>query len=69
MYSGFLQWCGDCGSPLFAMSRSDLAPAYTCGTYHRRGLKGCTSHHIRVDKRDELLKGYVWKLADSSLPC
>ena len=65
VYSGFLQ-CGDCGSPLFAMSRSDLAPAYTCGTYHRRGLKGCTSHHIRVDKLDELLKGYVRKLADSS---
>ena len=65
VYSGFLQ-CGDCGSPLFAMSRSDLAPAYTCGTYHRRGLKGCTSHHIRVDKLDELLKSYVRKLANSS---
>lgn len=50
---------------MFAMSRSDLAPAYTCGTYHRRGLKGCTSHHIRVDKLDELLKSYVRKLADS----
>lgn len=65
VYSGFLQ-CGNCGSPMFAMSRSDLAPAYTCGTYHRRGLKGCTSHHIRVDRLDELLKSYVRKLADSS---
>lgn len=65
VYSGFLQ-CGDCGSPLFAMSRSDLAPAYTCGTYHRRGLKGCTSHHIRVDRLDELLKSYVRKLAENS---
>lgn len=65
VYSGFLQ-CGDCGSPLFAMSRSDPAPAYTCGTYHRRGLKGCTSHHIRVDKLDELLKSYVRKLAENS---
>lgn len=65
VYSGFLQ-CGDCGSPLFAMSRPDLAPAYTCGTYHRRGLKGCTSHHIRVDKLDELLKSYVRKLAENS---
>ena len=27
--------------------------------------KGCTSHHIRVDKLDELLKSYVRKLADS----
>ena len=65
VYSGFLQ-CGDCGSPMFAMSRSDLAPAYTCGTYHRRGLKGCTSHHIRVDKLDELLKSYVRKLTENS---
>ena len=65
VYSGFLQ-CGDCGSPMFATSRSDLAPAYTCGTYHRRGLKGCTRHHIRVDKLDELLKRYVRKLADNA---
>jgi NADH pyrophosphatase NudC (nudix superfamily) len=48
IYSGFL-FCGDCGSPMFAMSRRDLKDAYRCGTYHRRGLKGCTSHHIRVD--------------------
>ena len=65
VYSGFLQ-CGDCGSPMFAMSRSDLKPAYTCGTYHRRGVKGCTSHHIRVDKLDELLKAYVAKLMETS---
>ena len=31
VYSGFL-FCGDCGSPMFAMSRSDMRPAYTCGT-------------------------------------
>ena len=65
VYSGFL-FCGDCGSPMFAMSRRDLAPAYTCGTYHRRGLAGCTSHHIRVDKLDELLKSYVLKLLENS---
>lgn len=65
VYSGFLE-CGDCGSPMFAMSRRDLAPAYTCGTYHRRGLAGCTSHHIRVDKLDELLKSYVLKLLGNS---
>lgn len=65
VYSGFLE-CGNCGSPMFAMSRRDLAPAYTCGTYHRRGLAGCTSHHIRVDKLDELLKSYVLKLLENS---
>ena len=65
VYSGFLE-CGDCGSPMFATSRSDLKPAYTCGTYHRRGLAGCTSHHIRVDRLDYLLKLYVQKVMDCS---
>lgn len=65
VYSGFLI-CGDCGAPMFSMSRGDLRPAYTCGTYHRRGLKGCTSHHTRVDLLDELLKRYIQKVKDSS---
>ena len=64
-YSGFLE-CGDCGSPMFAMSRRDIKDAYRCGEYHRRGVKGCTSHHIRVDKLDELLKIYVKKIKDNS---
>ena len=64
-YSGFL-YCGDCGAPMFSMSRPDLKPAYTCGTYHRRGRKGCSSHHIRVDKLDELLKRYVQVVRDNS---
>ncbi|MBQ8929739.1 MAG: recombinase family protein [Oscillospiraceae bacterium] len=65
VYSGFLE-CGDCGSPMFAMSRADLKDAYRCGTYHRRGLKACTSHHIRVDKLDEMLKLYLQKVKDNS---
>ena len=65
VYSGFL-FCGDCGSPMFAMSRRDLSAAYTCGTYHRRGRAGCSSHHIRVDKLDELLKIYVRRVMDNS---
>ena len=64
-YSGFLV-CGDCGAPMFSMSRRDLKPAYTCGTYHRRGLKGCTSHHTRVDVLDTLLKLYIRKVRDGS---
>ena len=63
VYSGFLV-CGDCGAPMFAMSRGDLRSAYTCGTYHRRGRAGCTSHHIRTDKLDELLKSYVRQVMD-----
>ena len=60
-YTGLL-FCGDCGSPMFSMSRKDLDPAYTCGTYHRRGRKGCTSHHTRVDFLDSILKLYISKV-------
>ena len=51
VYSGFLE-CGDCGAPMFALSRRDLKP--------------CTTHHIRVDKLDELVKLYVQKVRDNS---
>ena len=64
-YSGFLE-CGDCGSPMFSMSRKGRPEAYRCGEYHRRGVKGCTSHHIRADKLDEMLKLYVQKIKDNS---
>lgn len=63
-YSGFM-FCGDCGSPMFSMSRPDLSPAYTCGTYHKRGLKGCTSHHIRVDVLDRMLKEFILRVRDN----
>ncbi|MDE7218230.1 MAG: recombinase family protein [Oscillospiraceae bacterium] len=64
-YSGFLV-CGDCGSPMFSMSRKGRPEAYRCGEYHRRGVKGCTSHHIRADRLDELLKIYVQRVKDNS---
>jgi len=31
-YTSWL-FCGDCGSPMFSRSRSNLAPSYICGTY------------------------------------
>ena len=64
-YSGHI-FCGDCGSPMFTMSRTDLPTAYRCGNYHQRGLKGCTSHHTRVDMLDELLKSFIRKVKDNS---
>ena len=64
-YSRYL-FCGDCGSPMFSMSRPDLKPAYVCGTYHRRGRKGCTTHHIHVEQLDALLKRYVPIVRDNS---
>ncbi|MBQ9673029.1 MAG: recombinase family protein [Ruminococcus sp.] len=64
-YSG-LMVCGDCGNPMFPMSRSDLKEAYRCGEYHKRGLKGCTSHHIRVDTLDAIVKSYLQMVRDTS---
>lgn len=65
VYTGHL-FCGDCGSPMFSMSRADLPQAYRCGTYHKRGIKGCSSHHTRVDMLDELLKSFIRKVRDNS---
>lgn len=65
IYSGFL-FCGDCGSPMFSMSRADLKEAYRCGAYHRQGLAACTSHHIRVDRLNEMVKAYVRKIQENS---
>ena len=64
-YSGLLV-CGDCGSPMFPMSRKDLRSAYRCGAYHQRGLKGCTSHHVRVDVLDTVLRVYLQKIRETS---
>ncbi|MDD6800834.1 MAG: recombinase family protein, partial [Firmicutes bacterium] len=65
VYSG-LMICGDCGSPMFPMSRSDLREAYRCGRYHQQGLKGCTSHHTRVDLLDRVVKEYLAKVRETS---
>lgn len=67
VYSGYLT-CGDCGSPMFPMSRADLKDSYRCGLYHRRGRKGCTSHHIRVDVLDQLVTEYVRKVMENASP-
>ena len=64
-YSGLL-FCGDCGSPMFSMSRKDLKPAYVCGAYHKRGLSGCTSHHIRMDVLDDMVRSYIGRVRETS---
>ena len=65
VYSGFI-FCGDCGSPMFSISSKTRPPAYTCGTYHKRGLSGCTSHHIRCETIDFALKEYIRLVRDNS---
>ena len=64
-YTGFLK-CGDCGSPMFTMSKPGSQDAYRCGLYHRRGLKGCTSHFVKTATLDQVLKTYLRKVRDGS---
>lgn len=64
-YTGFLK-CGDCGSPMFTMSRATGVDAYHCGLYHRRGRKACTSHFIRTSTLDDMLKIYLQKIRDNA---
>ena len=64
-YSGILV-CGDCGEPMFSMSRPAPKEAYHCGAYHKRGTDGCTSHFIRADKLDAMVKLYVQRVKERS---
>lgn len=65
MYTGVL-FCGDCGSPMFSRSRPELKPAYICGMYQKRGTSACTSHHIRTDVLDDILKTYIITVKENS---
>jgi len=64
VYSGFM-FCGDCGAPMFSLSRPKLS-AYHCSGYHKHGLKGCTSHYIRADVLDGILKSYILRVRENS---
>ena len=64
-YTGFLR-CGDCGSPMFTMSKPGAQDSYRCGLYHRRGLKGCTSHFVKTSTLDQVLKRYLRMVRDHS---
>lgn len=57
-YTGYL-FCGDCNSPMFSRSRTDLAPSYICGGYQKNSKGGCSTHHTRVDFLDSVLKDYI----------
>ena len=62
-YTGFL-FCADCGSPMFGISYSNRPSGYLCGAYHRRGLKGCTSHHVREADIDANVRHYLRVVRD-----
>lgn len=64
-YSGLLR-CGDCGAPMFSLSRPDLPGTYVCGTYHRRGLKGCNAHYTKIACLDAAVKHAIRQVRDNA---
>ncbi len=64
-YSGIME-CGDCGAPMFPMSRKNLKEAYRCGEYHKHGAKACSSHHIRVETLNAMVKLYLIQVRNDS---
>lgn len=63
-YTGII-YCADCGSPMFSTSNPKRPDGYVCGSYHRRGLDGCTSHHIHRKRIDEEVKSFIREVRDS----
>lgn len=63
-YSGVL-FCDDCGAPMFATTASSRPAGYTCSSYHKRGLKGCTSHHIHESVLNDAVKAYISTVRES----
>lgn len=64
-YSGLLR-CGDCGAPMFSLSRPDLPGTYVCGSYHRRGLKGCSAHYTKIACLDAAVKHAIRQVRDNA---
>lgn len=64
-YSGLLR-CGDCGAPMFSLSRPDLPGTYVCGSYHRRGLKGCNAHYTKIACLDAAVKHAIRQVRDNA---
>ena len=58
-------FCADCGAPMFTTSNPNRPHGYICGSYHRRGLKGCTSHHIHRSALNEHIKSYITTIRDN----
>lgn len=58
-------FCADCGAPMFSTSNSKRPHGYVCGSYHRHGLDGCTSHHIHKSTLDNAVKSYIITIRDN----
>ena len=65
VYSGLL-FCGKCEKPMYKRKENRKRPdCYICSKYSRegvyRGMKGCTSHRIRIEYLNEIVNTYIEK--------
>lgn len=51
---------------MFARSHKDGLTNYVCGAYHVRGIKACTSHAIRSDCLDKVVKSFLKRVRKNS---
>ncbi len=58
IYSGHIR-CGDCGFPMYAMQRPNLAPQYVCGKWFSYGKDFCTTHTVKTAVLDKILLHYL----------
>lgn len=59
-YAGLLQ-CKECNAT-FVAKWVNGEVIYVCNTYHRRGVKYCTSHRIKETEIDKLIISYLIRL-------
>lgn len=58
IYSGHIR-CGDCGFPMYAMQRPNLAPQYVCGKWFSYGKAFCTTHTVKTAVLDKIVLDYL----------
>lgn len=58
IYSGHIR-CGDCGFPMYAIQRKDLAQQYVCGKWFQYGKAFCSTHTIKAAVLDGIAMNYL----------
>ena len=69
VYSGLL-YCGKCGKLMYKRKETRKRPdGYICSKYSNEGTykgeNGCTSHRIRTEYIDEIVKSYIEKILNN----
>ena len=68
-YAGLLA-CGECGAPFVAINRhwnGNCRVEYICKSYMRYGKDTCSSHRIREEILDQMVREYLSKIYESNV--